>query len=102
MLRRIRHSVLIVLLGVVLLAPLFECFDDGRDMEQGNDIVLGLVCLFATVTLFVLSGRMIASLFRLLSIASISPIRSLRFIERFIEAQGSPPGPFLPINNLRI
>ena len=46
--------IIALLLGVVLLAPVFEFFDDGKDLEQGTDLVLMFLSLFVSIGLFTL------------------------------------------------
>src|SRR5881296_2920145 len=97
-----RGPILIILLAVVLLAPLFEFFDQSDDMEQGNDFVLALLCVFVATSLFLLCRRVIAFLFRLFLIATNSPASVVSVANRLIEAAASPPESLLLLGSLRI
>jgi len=100
--RRVTRNILIVLLAVVLLGPLFEFFDQSNDMEQGDDFVLALLCVFVATSLFLLCRKMISALFRLFLIARISPVSELHAATRSIDAAASPPESVLVLSNLRI
>ena len=93
---------LIALVAVVLLAPTFELFDQGRDMEQGNDFVLALLCLFVTTSLFLLCRGIIWFLFGTFDAGAISSIPATEPADRSTEATQSPPNLLLSIGNLRI
>ena len=97
-----RSPILIILLAVVLLAPLFEFFDQSGDMEQGNDFVLALLCIFVATSLFLLCRRVIAFLFRLFLIAVSAPASVVPMANRSIETTASPPGSLLLLSSLRI
>ena len=97
-----RNPILIILLAVVLLAPLFEFFDQSGDMEQGNDFVLALLCIFVATSLFLLCGSVIAYLFRLFLIGINSPPSVVSMANRSIEATASPPESLLLLSSLRI
>src|SRR5947208_10915560 len=90
--RVMRSRILIILLAVVLLAPLFEFFDQSGDMEQGNDFVLALLCVFMATSLFLLCRRVLAFLFRLFIIAAKPPASVVPAVaNRSIDASDSPP-----------
>ena len=97
-----RNPILIVLLALVLLAPLFELFDESRDMEQGNDFVLAILCVFVSAGLFLLCRRLLSVLFQLFLTARVSPIKVFQAANRSIEATPSPPESLLLLNSLRI
>ena len=97
-----RHAILILLLGVALLAPLFEFFDQGQDLEQGSDFVLVLLSVFVSMGLFVLCTRIVTFLFRLLVIALIPADTVNRFPNRSIEVEVSPPERLMMLGSLRI
>ena len=97
-----RNRILIVLLAVVLLAPLFELFDESDDIEQGNDFVLALLCVFVATSLFWLCRRLIAFLFSLIQITTISPVPVLHGPARSVDATASPPESLLVLTALRI
>ena|SRR5206468_7953611 len=97
-----RNRILIVLLAVVLLAPLFELFDESDDIEQGNDFVLALLCVFVATSLFLLCRRLIAFLFSLIQITTISPVSVLHAPTRSVDATASPPESLLVLTALRI
>src|SRR2546425_2672545 len=100
--RVMRSPILIILLAAVLLAPLFEFFDQSGDMEQGNDFVLALLWVFVATSLFLLCRRVIAFLFRLFLIAINSPASVVSLANRSIEATASPPESLLLLSSLRI
>jgi hypothetical protein len=52
-----RQVILLVLLGVVLLAPLFEFVDNSNDLEQGTDLVFVFLAAFVSIGLFTLCKR---------------------------------------------
>ena len=97
-----RNPILIILLAVVRLAPLFEFFDQSGDMEQGNDFVLALLCIFVATSLFLLCRSVIAYLFRLFLIGINSPASVVPMADRSIEATASPPESLLLLSSLRI
>ena len=97
-----RHAILILLLGVALLAPLFEFFDQGQDLEQGSDFVLVLLSVFVSTGLFVLCTRIVNSLFQLLVIAIIPAETSNRFSNRSIQVEVSPRERLMMLGSLRI
>src|SRR5437016_4428547 len=97
-----RNPILIILLAVVLLAPLFEFFDQSGDMEQGNDFVLALLCVFVATSLFLLCKSAIAFLFRFFLIGANSPASVVVVANRSIDASASPPESLLLLGSLRI
>src|SRR2546430_4440426 len=97
-----RRPILIILLAVVLLAPLFEFFDQSGDMEQGNDFVLALLCVFMATSLFMLCRRVIAFVFRLFLVATNVPVSVVSGASRSIEATASPPESLLLLGSFRI
>ena len=97
-----RHAILILLLGVALLAPMFEFFDQGQDLEQGSDFVLVLLSVFVSTGLFVLCTRIVTFLFRLLVIALIPADTVNRFPNRSIEVEVSPPERLMMLGSLLI
>ena len=100
-----RHLILILLLGllgVVLLAPLFECFDQSQDLEQGTDLVLVIFSVFVSTGLFILCKRMVCFLFRLLLIATIPADAFASLPNRSIQVEVSPPEYLMTLGSLRI
>ena len=96
-----RHPVIILLLGVVLLAPFYELIDQGRDMEQGSDLVLTLLWMFMVAGQFWLCKRVICVLARgVLSIIAADTSLSAR--HRSIRIDVSPPECLRLIGSLRI
>ena len=100
--RLTRNPIVIVLLAVVLLAPLFEVFDQSGDMEQGNDFVLALLCVFTASSLFLLCKRVVSFLLRSLREITISPSAGMLVAWRMIEVTVSPPESLLLLGSLRI
>ena len=97
-----RHPILILLVGVVLLAPAFEFFDQSQDLDQGTDLVLVLISAFASIGLFIICTRMICFLFRLWLIATI-PIDALFPVpNRSIRVEVPPPECLITLGSLRI
>ena len=97
-----RHLILILLLGVVLLAPVFELFDQSEDLEQGTDFVLVLLSAFVSMGLFTLCKRIVCFLFRLLLIATVPTDTVIPFHNRSIEVEISPPKSLVLLGSLRI
>ena len=98
---KLRHPILILLLAIVLLAPVFEFFDQSQDMEQGTDLVLVLLCAFVSIGLFILCKRMIHFLFQLF-IAAIPADALLPFRNRSVRIDVSPPECLVLRGSLRI
>src|SRR5262245_29100014 len=96
------RPVLILALAVVLLAPIFELFDDGKDMEQGTDFVLMLLSLFLSIGLFTLCRGLVSLLFRLFVIAKIAERASGPPLDQSIEVAVSPPEFLAALGSLRI
>ena len=105
MYRLTRHLVLILLLGllgVVLLAPLFECFDQSKDLEQGTDVVFVILSVFVSTGLFILCKRIACLPFRSLFIATVSADTLIPFSNRPLEVEISPPESLVVLGSLRI
>ena len=99
-----RHLIrifLLGLLGVVLLAPLFECFDQSQDLEQGTDLVLVILSLFVSTGLFILCRRIVCFVFRLLLVATI-PADAFVPLNRSIQVEVFPPECLMTLGSLRI
>jgi drug/metabolite transporter (DMT)-like permease len=97
-----RRPVLILLVGLVLFAPLFEVFDRSADVEQGTDLVLVLLSAFVSIGLFVICKRMIGLLFWLFLIAKIPVDASPLFPNRSVRPEISPPECLILLGCLRI
>jgi hypothetical protein len=97
-----RSLILIALLAIVLLAPLFEFFDQTPDLDQNSDLVRDLLCTFVGITLCLLCRRLISFLPRLFRITLTPPVFDLETAIRAIEATVSPPECFLLLHTLRI
>jgi hypothetical protein len=97
-----RNLILIALLAIVLLAPLFEFFDQTPDLDQNSDLVRDLLCIFVGVTLCLLCRRLISFLPWLFRITLIPPVSEVDTGIRTIEAAVSPPEFFLLLRTLRI
>ena len=97
-----RHLILILVLGVILLAPLFEFFDEGQDLEQGTDFVLVLLATFMSTGLFVLCKRMFAFVVRVLVLETIPADPLVIFSNRSIRVEISPPECPAMLGTLRI
>ena len=102
MYRIARLTVIIFLLGLVLLAPAFELFDGGQDLDHGTDIVLLLLCVFMSMGLFTICKRIVSLLFRLLLIATVSAGRFIFFPNPSIQVEISPPENVVLLGSLRI
>lgn len=101
--RRIpRNLILIALLAIVLLAPLFEFFDQTPDLDQNSDLVRALLCIFVGTTLCLLCRRVISFLPRLFRMTVSPTISAIDSPNRAIEAAVSPPESFLLLGSLRI
>ena len=96
-----RHPIVIVLLGLVLLAPLFEFFDQSQDLEQGSDLVLVLLSVFASAGLFLLCKPVVSILVRSL-LAGIPAEASLPLLDQSIRVEVSPPECLILLGSLRI
>ena len=98
----IRRKTILIVLGVVLFAPLFESFDRSQDMEQGTDLVLALLCVFVSVGLFTVCKRIISFVLELLVTGTIPTDIQIHFSSRSIQVEILPPEhPILP-GTLRI
>ena len=97
-----RHAILILLLGLVLLAPVFELFDHTQDLEQGTDLVLVLLSAFVSMGLFILCKKIVCLLFRLLLIATVPADTFIPFRNRSIQVEVSPPESLALLGSLRI
>jgi hypothetical protein len=51
------HIIIIIVLGLVMLAPAFELFDQSQDLDQGTDFVFVLLLGFVSIGLIILSKR---------------------------------------------
>jgi len=100
--RRILRSVLILVLGLVLLAPVFELFDDSKDVEQGTDFVLALLCVFISIGLFTLCRRLVSLLFQLFVIAKVAEQDLGSLLNQSIQVPVSPPESLALLGSLRI
>ena len=99
---RILRSVLILVLGLVLLAPLFELFDDSKDVEQGTDFVLILLSIFVSIGLFTLCRRLVSLFFQLFVIATIAEPASGFPPDQAIQVAVSPPESLAALGSFRI
>ena len=98
----LRQLALILFIGVVVLAPTFEFFDEGQDLEQGTDLVLVLLSLFTAAGLFMLCKTVICILVRL-SVATIPAADApLPLLNRSIGVDVSPPESLIVLGSLRI
>jgi hypothetical protein len=97
-----RNLILIVLLAIVLLAPLFEFFDQTPDLDQNSDLVRALLCIFVGTSLCLICRRVISFLPRLFRMTVIPPVSAVRTVIRTIEPTVSPPEPFSLLSTLRI
>ena len=100
--RRILRPILILVLGLVLLAPVFELFDDSNDVEQGTDFVLVLLSLFVSIGLFILLRQLVSLLFQLFIIAKVAGSPSHSLADTPIQVAVSPPELLALIGSLRI
>ena len=101
----LRNPIVIVLLAVVVLAPLFELFDESGDMDQGNDFVLALLAAFMAIGLFLICRGVIDLLFRLFRLPVIGTTLQICIFFvgiRRIRPTASPPESFLLLGSLRI
>ncbi len=96
------RPILILLLGFVLVVPLFEFFDDSEDVEQGTDFVLMLLCVFVAVGLFTLCRRLVSRFFQLLIIAKVPERASGSLPTRSIRVADAPPESLALLGSLRI
>ena len=99
---RILRSVLILVLGLVLLAPVFELFDDSNDVEQGTDFVLMLLSLFVSIGLFILLRQLVSLLFQLFIIAKVAEQDLGSLLNQSIQVPVSPPESLALLGSLRI
>ena len=97
-----RHAIVILLLGLVFLAPVFELFDHSQDLDQGTDLVFVLLCAFVSMGLFILCTRIIGFLFRLLLIATIPLDTFIPFHNRPLEVEIFPPESRALLGSFRI
>ena len=102
MLRELLRPIIVLVLGLVLLAPVFELFDDGKDVEQGTDFVLMLLCIFVSIGLFTLCRRLVSLLFQLSAIARVAEPASSYPPNQPIQVAVSPPECLLLLGSLRI
>jgi hypothetical protein len=101
--RRIpRNLILIGLLAIVLLAPLFEFFDQTPDLDQNSDLVRALLCIFAGTSLCLICRRVMSFLPRLFRMTTIPPVSAVRPALRTVDAAISPPEPLSLLGSLRI
>ena len=100
-----RHLILILLLGlagVLLVAPIFECFDESNDLEQGTDIVLLVVSLFVATGLFILCRSIAHLIVGLPRGATVPADTAVLFLNRSIQVEISPPKVLALLGGLRI
>ena len=96
------RPILVLLLGFVLLAPIFELFDDSKDVEQGTDFVLMLLCVFISIGLFTLCRRLVSRLFHLFIIAKVPERHSGSLPYRSVQVAVYPPESLAVLGSLRI
>ena len=96
-----RHPILILLLAIVLLAPVFEFFDQSQDVDEGADLVLVFLSAFASIGLFILCKRMIYFLLQVFT-AAIPAYALLPFRNRSVRIDVSPPECLALLGSLRI
>ena len=96
-----RHPVIILLLGVAILAPFYELFDQGQDMEQGADLVLTLLCAFVSAGLFLVCKRAVYVLGQFL-VEMIPADTSLPVLDQSLRVEVSPPEWRISLGSLRI
>ena len=97
-----QHVIVILLLGFVLLAPLFEIFDQSQDIEQGTDFVLVLLCAFVSIGLFILCKTFVCVLVHLLLIATVPADAFILLRNRSLEVEISPPKSLVLLGSLRV
>ena len=100
--RPILRPLLVLLLGLVLLAPVFELFDDGKDVEQGTDFVLMFLAIFVSIGLFTLCTRLVSVLFQLFIIAKVAETASGLLADESLKVAVSPPESLALLGSLRI
>src|SRR5437870_565326 len=100
--RALLRPIIVLVLGLVLLAPVFELFDDGKDVEQGTDFVLMLLCIFVSIGLFTLCRRLVSLLFQLFIIAKVAEGVSGSLPNQPIQVAVSPPKSLAALGSLRI
>ena len=100
--RRILRPILILVLGLVLLAPVFELFDDSNDVEQGTDFVLMFLAVFVSIGLFTLCRRLVSVLFQLFIIAKLAEPAPGPLADESIRVAVSPPESLALLCSLRI
>ena len=100
--RELLRPIIVLVLGFVLLAPVFELFDDGKDVEQGTDFVLMLLCIFVSIGLFTLCRRLVSLLFQLFIIAKVAEYVSGSLPNQPIQVAVSPPKSLAALGSLRI
>jgi len=88
-------------LALVVLAPTFELFDEGKDLEQGTDLILMLLSIFTAIGLFIVCKRILSFLCLSLCTAII-PTDVAAFANRAIQVEVSPPELSELFCNLRI
>jgi hypothetical protein len=97
-----RQTLLIVLLGIALCAPLFEAIDNSNDLEQGTDLVFVFLMAFVSIGLFTLCRRIVLFLRPRLLDGAISSSTAVFFPNRSIPIEIVPSESPPAIGPLRI
>ena len=97
----LRHPIIVLLIGFVLLAPLFEAFDNSQDLVQRTDFLV-LLCVFVFTGLFILCKRTVTFLFQVLVIALAPFVALTPYRNRSIRVEVSPPESLMALGGLRI
>jgi hypothetical protein len=94
------RAILLFLLGLVLLSPIIDLFDDNPNIEQDRDVVLLL--LAAPIGLFVLTKNIVDFFPGLFSIAALPGGVSRTSHDFAAEVELSPSGSLALLGSFRI
>lgn len=97
-----QHPILILLIGFVLFAPLFEFFDNSQDVDEGTDLVLVLLSAFVSTGLFVICKSIAYFFVRLFFVQTIPADALVPLSNPSVRVDGSPPECFMLLGSLRI
>ncbi len=97
----LRQLGVLLFIGVVILVPTFELFDQGEDLEQGADFVQAFLWALTAGMLAVLLTRIVAILFGWFQLFEV-PCDRMPMWERRPGVESSPPELSLAVHTIRI
>ena len=97
-----RSRIVILIMLIVLLIPLCEFFDHGVDLNPDGDFVRALVCVFVSISVCLIFGRVISFLPQFFCVAMVPIVSLLHATSGAIEAAAFAPDSLLSLGNLRI